>query len=114
MRNKMANEQLKKLLALVQKQQQIIEKLAQQAQLQPQHMEPAKVEFHPETVIKQHLAPAIANSIYSLKVQGNTLWVSFKKGMATQANFDAVLKAVQQLVNKNLIPFAYEVKAVSI
>ena len=110
----MANDTLKKLFAIVQKQQQIIEKMAQQAQIPPTKLEPAKVEFHPEAVVKQHLAPAVANSIYSLKVQGNTLWVSFKSGMATQANFDAVLKTVQQLVNKNLLPFAYEVKAVSI
>lgn len=109
----MANEQLKKLLALVQKQQQIIEKLAQMQNV-PQSFKPVKPELKPEMVIQQHLAPEIANKIFSIKAQGNTLWVSFKKGMATQAALDAVIKTVQALLNKNLLPFAYEVKAVSV
>lgn len=107
------NETLKKLLAIVQKQQKVIEKMAQM-QLQPQKVEPIAPSMHPEEVIKQHLPSVVNNAIYSLKPQGNVLWVSFKQGMASQAAFDTLLKTVQNLVNKNLLPFAYQVKAVEV
>jgi len=109
----MANDTLKKLLAIVQKQQKALEKLAQMQNI-PQSFKPVHPALKPELVIEQNLPADVKAKILQLKAQGNVLWVSFKHGMATQAALDAVVKTVQALLNKNLIPFAYEVKAVSV
>lgn len=105
---------IKQLFAIVQKQQQMIEKMAQftSSPLPPQRLEPAKPELHAGNVVLNSLPPNVKATVQSITPRGNELDVVFKPGHASQAGLDAVTKAVQNLLKMNKLPFAYSVKAV--
>ena len=107
-------KQLQALLAIVQKQQQMINKLAQltHQMLPPQRLEPVHPELRPEVKVLESLAPNVKAGVQSITARGNDLEVAFKPGHANQAALDHITQTVQKLLKENKLPFPYAVKAV--
>lgn len=108
-----SKEVLRRLLRIADNQQKIITKLAQSipnAQLSsqppPQHLAPpAPVHMQADKAIFVKLPQGFwTANIASLNVRGNDVNVQFKPGKLTQANIDAVTKAVQLASNDLTLP----------
>ena len=109
---------LQTLLKIAQKQQKMIEKLAQLTNqpLPPQHLAPQKPVLNAADVVKAALSPMVAATVQMITErqgsEGPTLEVKFLPGKASQAALDHIIKVVQHLVHTNKLSFAYAVKAV--
>jgi hypothetical protein len=107
---------LEKLLKIASNQQKIIMKLAQDQgvvpTLTPQHMDPNKPQLRPADKVLQALPPAVRQTVNTLEEHGNEMRVQFQPGKATQPNYDAVLKTLQDLTNQNVLQRAYTLKVV--
>lgn len=114
---------LEKLVVLAEKQQKIINKLAQalsdgggaSADLAPQHLDPNVSQKKPAEAILNALstqAPAVRQAIINIEERGSDMMVGFKPGQKTQKNYDAVLSTMQQLTDKGVLQHAYNLKAV--
>lgn len=109
---------LRRLLRIADNQQKIITKLAQtipNAQLSnqtpPQHLAPPAPEARRHTHMQADKAIFVklpqgfwTANIAGLNVRGNDVNVQFKPGKLTQANIDAVTKAVQAASNDMTLP----------
>lgn len=130
---------IEKLIKIAEKQQKIIEKLAQQAGLPPDSLPTSSVDMsggHPAPVsappppadlkphtpkqfggegqvIMQALPPNVQAVVNSIQVSSGAVNVSFKAGGATQANYNVVLNAVKQLqASGKLMGSSYKVHVV--
>ncbi len=108
-----SKEVLKRLLRIADNQQKMITKLAQSipnAQLSsqpaPQHLAPpAPAHMQADKAIFVKLPQGFwTANIAGLNVRGNDVNVQFKPGKLTQANIDAVTKAVQAASNDLTLP----------
>lgn len=112
----MSNEKLiiQKLVALATKQQKILEKLAQVNPPPPAQSlpEPAHPNLRPAQTLLNALPPNAKKSITNIEEHGSEMRVQFAPGQRNQANYDAVLKTLQQLTSQNVIQKAYQVVAV--
>jgi hypothetical protein len=110
---------IEKLIKIAEKQQKIIEKLAQQAELtvgdpkaSAAPTAPAATSLTPNPTAPKREADTILASlpvnlkpaVALLEVHGGTVSVKFKPGQATQQNYDAVKNLVQQLQTANKLP----------
>ncbi len=100
---------LEKLVKIAENQQKVINKLAQQAGLQPPPtgLAPATPGHDVIAALKSHL-PANVQSVINLaspdtKVVGNSVQVATKPGGNTQAVMNAISKTLSDLVSKNLV-----------
>lgn|SRR5512135_87059 len=128
---------IEKLIKIAENQQKIILKLAQaqglppdalpsggstfggghSAQLgsepPPQKLEPSATQKNPEAVFYGAMSPAQRGLLAAAPVtRDNQMQIRFKPGQATQANYDGLLKLLQNLTNQNKIQQAYQLKAV--
>lgn len=111
---------IEKLLKIASNQQKIIMKLAQEQGLAPaatpvmapQHLDPNKSEKQAARAVLNALAPAVRQTVNNLEEHGDEMRVQFQPGKATQANYDAVLKTMQDLTNKNVLQRAYSLRVV--
>lgn len=127
---------IEKLLKIAANQQKIIMKLAQQqglppdslpnsqvsmtpgqaappaAQPPPTSLEPAKTQKTPAKALLEALAPAVRQTLVNAEVHGGDMVVRFQPGKATQPNYDAVFKTLQDLTNKNVIQQKFNLKVV--
>lgn len=128
---------IEKLIKIAQKQQKIIEKLAQdgtrpveftvgdapanlgQAPAAAPNPNPPATNLKPSTAPKtakrtiwEALPHNVQAALFDLREAGNEMHVRFKPGQQTQANYDAVLKTMQDLTNKNMLQHAYSLKVV--
>jgi hypothetical protein len=128
---------LEKLLRIAANQQKIIMKLAQaQGELPPdslpnsqvsmtegqgappaaaplpQRLDPAKTMKTPAKALLEALAPAVRQTVVTIEAHGGDMLVKFQPGKATQPNYDAILKTLQDLTNKNVIQQKFNLKPV--
>lgn len=125
----MANDKeiIKKLLAIATKQQKIITKLAQDSAGKmppapgapvstappPDKLEPAKTQKTPAKALWDAMSPQLRGTLaVPPEAHGNDMMVKFKPGQGTQANYDGIMKVLQDLTNKNVIQSAYNLKLV--
>ena len=118
---------LQQLIKIADKQQKIINKLAQQntdvtigdQQQRPvsdpgqaQHLDPNKTQHDPAKALLGALPPAVKPLVTNLQARDSDMLVSFQPGKATQPNYDAVLKTMQTLTNQGVLQHAYNLKVV--
>lgn len=128
---------LEKLLKIAENQQKIIMKLAQGQGLPPDALPSSKVEMggghdatlshetiptplkpaptqkEPDKVFYSSMTPAQQGLLAGPPtVAGKDMQVKFKPGRATQANYDGLLKLLQNLTTQNKIQSAYALKVV--
>jgi hypothetical protein len=120
----MANDKeiIKKLFAIVEKQQKIIVKMAQAATTTPSPFTgqpaPPPQELKPGTSTKKPAAaileamPELRSKIVNLEERGPDMLVRFKPGQSSDANFNAILSKMQELTNANVLPHAFNLKEV--
>lgn len=124
-----------KLIKIAENQQKIINKLAQAQGLQPdavptssvgfqaapqtnpnpaqpapQKMESAQAQKTPGQALLNALPPQLKKVVVRAEPHGNEMRVQFAQGQYTQANYDAVLKVMQNLTNQNVLQQAYQLK----
>jgi hypothetical protein len=114
----MTNEKelIKKLAAIVAKQQKIITKLAQAGtpfvgkdETPPAELEPEKMtKKDPGKVFLAALPPAMARDA---KASGNDMQLFFNAGQKTQKNYDLALQILQKLTNERKIEHSYNLAA---
>lgn len=100
---------LETLIRIAQKQQKVINKMAQD--LTPQTLEPVKTQKTPSKVLFDALDPAIKANVQHIEEHDNDMTVFFKDGQKTQANYGAVLATLQKLTSQNIIQKQYNLKA---
>jgi hypothetical protein len=100
---------LEQLVRIADKQQKIINKLAQDL---PQHLQPGKVQKAPAKALYDALQPEVKSAISDLAARGTDMLIRFHPGKGTQQVYDAVLSTLQTLTNQNVIQQAYTLKAV--
>jgi hypothetical protein len=130
---------IEKLIKIAQTQQKIIEKLAQQvappgepeltvgdapanlgqAPAAAPNPNPPATNLKPSTAPKtakktiwEALPHNVQAALFDLREVDNEMHVRFNPGQQTQANYDAVLKTMQDLTNKNMLQHAYSLKVV--
>lgn len=110
---------IQKLVALAEKQQKIITKLAQAVpaaqtgpELAPQHLDPNKPNLRPAEAVLNALSPNTRKTVVNLEEHGSDMMVGFAPGQKTQQNYDAVLATLQKLTNQGVLQRAYNLKAV--
>lgn len=128
---------IEKLIRIAENQQKIIMKLAQAQGLPPdslptsgttfgggkeapptsepppQSLEPARTQKTPAKVFIEAMTPQQKATLAVFpEAHGNEMRVKFKPGQATQANYDSLLKLLQNLTNQNKIQQAYQLKSV--
>lgn len=99
---------IEQLVKIAEKQQKIINKLAQQL---PQSLPaPAHPELHAGKVVMDALPGNVKSLIKDITPKGDALAVSFS-GAPNQGALDAVTQTVQKLLNAKppILPFAYKV-----
>lgn len=103
---------LQQLIKIADNQQKIINKLAQQQGLSamPERLEPNPTQKTPARALLEALHPAVRQAIVTIEPHGNDMMVQFQPGKATQPNYDAVLKTLQDLTDRNIIQQAYTLK----
>lgn len=78
----------------------------------PTKLDPAKTQHEPDKALWNALPPPLQGTLAGPpSVAGGAMTVKFKPGQATQANYNAVLKHLQELTNKNVIQHPYTLKA---
>lgn len=119
---------LQLLVKIADKQQKIINKMAQQntdlvvhdkpagggtgQQPPPQNLDPAKqTHTDPAQVLLAALPPNVKGTVNSIRVQGPDMHVQFQPGKANQAAYNAIMKTLQSLTNQRAIEHAYNLKA---
>ncbi len=120
---------LQLLVRIADKQQKIINKMAQQntdlvvqdspasggtgQQPPPQHLQPGPTSHaDPGQALLAALPPNVKATVNSIKVQGPDMHVQFQPGKANQATYNAILKTLQNLTNQGVVQHAYNLKAV--
>lgn len=104
---------IEKLVAIAEKQQKIINKLAQaQTGDLTQHLDPNKTPKTPARALLDALPANVRSLVVNIEAHGQDMMVMFKPGAKTQANYDVILKTLQDLTNKSLIQNSYNLKAV--
>ncbi len=98
---------INKLIAIADKQQKTINKLAQ---VLPNHLDPEETQKDANKVLMAALPVTLQSVIQQLIEREGDMLVSFKPGQTNQANFDAVLKTLQKLTNEGKIQRAYALK----
>lgn len=93
-------EIIKKLASIVVKQQKAINKLAQ---IHEQHLAPQKTNKDEAETILNKLPANVKQTVARLEVHGNEVKVKFHPGRASDAAFDAIQQAVQELQSANLL-----------
>ena len=78
----------------------------------PTKLEPAKTQKMPARTLIEALPPAVKQGLVNIEARGSDLLVKFHPGKATQANYDVILKTLQDLTNKNVIQQAFNLKVV--
>lgn len=118
---------LQLLVRIADKQQKIINKMAQQntdlvvqdkPQAAPVNTTPPPTALKPATPSKADpsqallaaLPPNVKATVNNIRVQGPDMHVQFAPGKATQANYDAVMKTLQGLINQRVIEHSYNLK----
>jgi hypothetical protein len=116
------------LLKIARNQQKIIEKLAQGRDVdvtvpdQPAppppatppagKLQPTQTQHTPTRAIVAALPPEVKATLANIAEDGNDMKVWFKPGQKTQANYDAILKVMQELTASNVLQHAYQLVAV--
>lgn len=111
------NEFKKKVIAILEKQQAAIKKMAQVTNM----VEPAPMKLEPQSFAKDEAATVMAalkepakSAVKHLEVVMDEVRVAFLPGKGTQQAFDSLVKTVNELQQKNALPGAsYKVKAVN-
>lgn len=128
---------LEKLIKIAENQQKIIMKLAQAQGLPPdslpnsgttfgggkeaptasepppQSLEPTKTQKTPARAFYEAMSPQQQGILVGgPEAHGNEMRIKFKPGQATQANYDGLLKLLQNLTSQNRIQQAYQLKSV--
>lgn len=120
---------LQLLVRIADKQQKIINKMAQQntdlvVQDKPQgapvntappptSLKPGAVSHaDPGQALLAALPPNVKATVNNIKVQGPDMHVQFQPGKANQATYDAILKTLQNLTNQGVVQHAYNLKAI--
>lgn len=98
---------INKLIAIADKQQKTINKLAQ---ILPNELEPAETQKDANKVLFAALPVTLQSVIQQLIERDGEMLVSFKPGHTTQANYDTVLNTMRKLTNEKKIQRAYELK----
>jgi hypothetical protein len=97
-------EFMKKVVAILEKQQNVIKKMAQTShEPPPQHLEPVKITKNEADVILNALKEPAKSSVAKLKVIGSDIEVQFHKGKATQAAYDSLMNTVKELQKSNVL-----------
>lgn len=104
---------IEKLVKIATQQQKIINKLAQ-IPVPPQSLPIAQDIGGPTALVKGLVPPQTAKAIMSLVGGGDSYTVEFAAGQNTQANYDAVLRAIAQLVKSAKLPPPSPGKAISL
>lgn len=103
---------IEKLFKIAQNQQKIINKLAQEANLAPQHLDPNKAQKQGARALWEGLGPEFTGRVLTnLEEHGDEMWAGFKPGQRTQTNYDAVLNKLQELTNSGTIQRPYKLVA---
>lgn len=108
-------EFMKKVVAILEKQQNALKKMAQVSTTEPapQRLEPAHTTKREAEAILNALQEPAKSSVARLEVQGSDVKVQFRQGKATQAAYDSVMATVKQLQEQNVLPGqSYNVKVV--
>jgi len=98
---------LQQLIKIADNQQKIINKLAQEL---PNRLEPNPTNKEPDQTLFNALPVSVKNNVASIKVNepASQMLVEFKSGQKTQANYNVVLKTLQDLTESNVIQHAYQ------
>ena len=120
---------IEKLIKIAQTQQKIIEKLAQGRDVDitvpdqpafppavppaPGTLQPNKTGKKPALVVWEALPPNVKATLRTIELHGDTMkaLVNDPK-QKTQANYDAILKVMQNLTNSNALQHAYKLELV--
>lgn len=109
---------IRKLIKIAENQQKIINKIAQELQpagepLNQEHFDPNKAQKQPARALIGALPSGFfEQKLINIEERGSDMLVGFKPGQKTQANYDVVLKTLQDLTNQGVISRAYNLKAV--
>ncbi len=78
----------------------------------PDKLDPTKTQHTPDKALWNALPPPLQGTLAAPPtVAGGAMTVKFKPGQATQANYNAIMKHLQDLTNKNIIQHPYQLKA---
>lgn len=94
---------IEKLVKIASQQQEIIRRLAQ-IPVPPQSLPMPQEAGSPTALVKALVPPQTAKAIMSLVGGGDSYTVEFAAGHNNQANYDAVLRALAQLVKTAKLP----------
>lgn len=99
---------------IIKNQQSMIKKLAQQTgtELSAEHLDPNKAEKQSARALFNALPVQTKAAIVNIEEHGQDMLVGFKEGQKTQANYDVVLRTLQDLTTKNIIQHKFNLKAV--
>ena len=101
---------IEQLVKIAEKQQKIINKLAQEM---PQALQPQSTQKRPAEAILAALPPNVKAGVEILEVHGEEVRLRLKPGGNQQAVYDGVMKTVTDLQNSNVLSGAsYTVKVV--
>ena len=119
---------LQLLVRIADKQQKIINKMAQAntdlvvqdrpqgaapGQPPPQHLQPGPTSHaDPAQALLAALPPNVKATVNSIKVEGPDMHVQFQPGKANQATYNAIMKTLQNLTNQGVVQHAFNLKAV--
>jgi hypothetical protein len=77
----------------------------------PAKLEPTQTKKTPAKALWDALPPPLQGTLAAgPEAHGNDMKIRFKPGQATQANYDAVMKHLKDLTNKNVIQQPYQLK----
>jgi hypothetical protein len=78
----------------------------------PTSLEPTKTQKTPAKALLEALPPAVRQTLVNAEVHGGDMVIKFQPGKATQPNYDAVFKTLQDLTTKNVIQQRFNLKVV--
>lgn len=108
-------EFMRKVVAILEKQQTALKKMAQVSTTEPapQRLQPASPTKREAEAILNALQDPAKSAVARLEVHGSDVKVQFHQGKATQAAYDSVMATVQKLQQENVLPGqSYNVKVV--
>jgi len=101
---------IEQLIKIADKQQKIINKLAQVAEPPAAHLAPASVNKDAAGTLLDALKGIGGAGVSLLKTNGDKMIVTFAPGKKTQANYDAVKAKLEELTNSNQIQMVYQLQ----
>lgn len=97
-------EFMKKVVAVLEKQQHALKKLAQDAGSAPQKIEPQVATKREAEQILSALKDPAKSAVNRLEVLNNDVKVQFHPGKATQEAYDSLMATVKELQAQNVLP----------